>query len=165
MLAHALLETLILSPFTFPALLSLLPYALAHRDRETHLHRPILIYIQDLLTISFEDVPHVPLIVKMVVTEHDMLFFPTGLEKTFFTKPWVRERPLNKLKMCWKISRCTTNWQKAIKNVCRDVLVQSHSIYLRASLFWSSDSLLFSEVQVKAISPCKKFPLWISMDF
>lgn len=68
-------------------------------DRETHLHMLLLIYIQDFLTTLFEDVTHVPLIVKMVATEHHMLFFPTGLEKTFLTKPWVRERLLNKLKM------------------------------------------------------------------
>lgn len=100
MLAHALLEALICSPFSFPTLLSLSVMCIGIRmDRETCLHMLLLIYKQGFLTTPFEDVTQVPLIVKMVDTEQHMLFFPTRLEKTFLIKSWVREKLLNKLKV------------------------------------------------------------------
>jgi len=55
-------------------------------NRETHLHMLLLIYLRDFFTAAFEDVTHIPLTVKMIVTEQHLLFFPTGLEKTFLTK-------------------------------------------------------------------------------
>lgn len=136
MLAHSLLEVLILSPSSFSALLSVSVVCVGiHMDRETHVHMLLLIYTQDFLTTPFENVTHVPLIVKRVVTDQHVLFFTTGLEKTLLIKPWVRERLLNKLKIYQAISQYTTNRQKAVKNVCRDILAQSCPIYLRASLF------------------------------